>query len=91
MEHGADVALTFFDLRKAFNSMSYLPLLQKTKDIGLEQHDLQWLTSYLSDVVVDGATSNASPVLSGVPCIKIGFRPVFISCVHQLCVLGATI
>ena len=71
LEHGADVALTFFDLRKAFDSVPHLPLLQKLKDIGLEQHILQWLTSYLSDrqqhVVVDGATSNASSVLSGVP------------------------
>ena len=70
-EHGTDVALTFFDLRKAFDSVPHLPLLQKLKDIGLEQHILQWLTSYLSDrqqhVVVDGATSNASLVLSGVP------------------------
>ena len=70
LEHGADVALTFFDLRKAFDSVHYLPLLQKLKDIGLEQHILQWLTLYLSDrqqhVVVDGATSNASSVLSGV-------------------------
>ena len=66
LEHGADVALTFFDLRKAFDSVPHLPLLQKLKDIGLEQHVLQWLTSYLSDrqqrVVVDGATSNVSPV-----------------------------
>ena len=71
LEHGADVAHTFFDLRKAFDSVPHLPLLQKLKDIGLEQHVLQWLTSYLSDrqqrVVVDGATSNVSPVLSGVP------------------------
>ena len=63
--------LTFFDLRKAFDSVPHLPLLQKLKDICLEQHILQWLTSYLSDrqqhVVVDGATSNASSVLSGVP------------------------
>ena len=66
--------------------MSYLSLLQKIKDISLEQHDLQWLTSYLSDVVVDGATSNASPVLSGVPCIRIGFRPVFyFLCTSTVC------
>ena len=61
LEHGAIVALTFFDLRKAFNSVLHLPLLQKLEDICLEQHVLQWLTSYLSDrqqhVVVDGATS----------------------------------
>ena len=51
--------------------MCLTSLFCKIKDIGLEQHVLQWLTSYLSDrqqrVVVDGATSNVSPVLSGVP------------------------
>ena len=77
LEYGTDVCLTFFDLRKAFDSVFHLPLLNKLKDIELEQHVLQWLASYLSDrqqyVIVDGATSKTSPVfktspvLSGVP------------------------
>ena len=66
----ADIALTFYDPRKVFDSVPHLPLLQKLKDIGLEQHVLQWLTSYQSDrqqhIVVHGATSTASPGLSGV-------------------------
>ena len=56
-EYGTDVCLTFFDLKKAFDSVPHLPLLNKL----LEQHVLQWLTSYLSDrqqyIVVDCATS----------------------------------
>ena len=47
------------------------PFFAKLKVIGLEQHVLQWLASYLTDrqqhTVVDSATYNASPVLSGVP------------------------
>jgi len=70
LEYGTDVCLTFFDLRKAFDSVPHLPLLNKLKNIKMEQHILQWLTSYLSDrqqyVVVDGATSKTSPMLSGV-------------------------
>ena len=70
-EYGTDVCLTFFDLKKAFDSVRHLPLLNKLKNIKLEQHVLQWLAQYLSDrqqyVIVDCATSKTSPVLSGVP------------------------
>ena len=71
MENGFDVSLVFFDLRKAFDSVPHLPLLQKLKDIGLNQHILQWIASYLCNrqqyVVVDGASSDTTSVLSGVP------------------------
>ena len=71
LENGLDVSLVFFDIRKAFDSVPHLPLLQKLKDINLNQHILQWISSYLFNrqqrVVVDGATSTATPVLSGVP------------------------
>ncbi len=57
LESGADVSLVFFDLRKTFDSVPHLPLLQKLSNCGLNQHILQWITCYLSDrkqyVVVD--------------------------------------
>ena len=71
LESGAGVAFVFFDLRKAFDSVPHLPLLQKLGEIGLNDHILQWITSYLRDrhqfVVVDGACSEKTPVKSGVP------------------------
>ena len=71
LESGADVSLVFFDLRKAFDSVPHLPLLQKLRDCGLNQHILQWITCYLSGreqyVVVNGASSRTIPVISGVP------------------------
>ena len=71
MENGSDVSLVFFDLRKAFDSVPHLPLLHKLKDIGLNQHTLQWIASYLFNrqqyVVMDGASSGPTSVLSGVP------------------------
>ena len=71
MENGSDVTLVFFDLRKAFDSVPHLPLLHKLKDTGLNQHILQWITSYLCNrqqyVVVDSASSGTTSVLSGVP------------------------
>ena len=47
LESGADVSFVFFDLRKAFDSVPHLPLLQKLSDCGLDQHILQWISYYL--------------------------------------------
>ena len=41
LEAGFHVSLVFFDLRKAFDSVPHLPLLQKLKDTDLNQHILQ--------------------------------------------------
>ena len=86
--YSADVALTFYDPRKVLDSVLHLPLLQKLKDIGLEQHVLQWLTSYQSDrkqhIVVHGATSTTSPGLSGVAqgsVLGLSLFLVYINCV----------
>ena len=70
LEAGLDVSLVFFYLCKAFDSILHLPLLQKLRDISLNQHILQWIASYLSNrqqyVVVGGASSESTPVLSEV-------------------------
>jgi len=71
LESGADISLVFFDLQKAFDTVPHLPLLQKLREHGLNQHILQWITSYLCNrkqfVVVDGASSDTTHVTSGVP------------------------
>ena len=71
LEMGSDVSLVFFNLRKAFDSVPHTPLLQHLKDIGLNSHILQWISSYLccrkQYVVVEGASSSTTSVPSGVP------------------------
>ena len=71
MDKGLEVSLVFFDIRKAFDSVPHLPLLLKLRNLGLNEHILQWITSYLCDrhqlVVVEGASSEPTPVVSGVP------------------------
>ena len=68
LEKGSDVCLIFFDLRKAFDSVPHAPLLQHLKDIGLNSHILQWISSYLccrkQYVVVEGASSSTTSVPS---------------------------
>ena len=71
LEKGSDVCLTFFDSRKAFDSVPHAPLLQHLNDIGLNSRILQWITSYLccrkQYVGAEGASSSTTSVPSGVP------------------------
>jgi len=86
-----DVCLSFFNLRKAFDSVLPLPLLNKLRDIELEQHVLQWLTSHLSDrqqyVVVDGATSKAGPVLSGISQASVLVPLLILTYINCVCLV----
>ena len=64
LDMGYEVCTTFFDIRKAFDSVPHKALMDKMQMIGLDDYLLYWLHSYLTNrkqtVVVEG-------VLSGVP------------------------
>ena len=59
-----------FDVKKAFDSVPHSHILSSLRKFGICGSLLSWVSSYLSDrsqrVVVDGVTSNACPVTSGV-------------------------
>ena len=61
----------FFDIRKAFDSVSHELLLSKLARIQMNPFIIEWIRSYLTNrsqkVVVDGEESSVLPVLSGVP------------------------
>ena len=61
----------FFDFKKAFDSVPHRPLITKLQQMGIPNHVLVWISSYLTNrslkVVVSGTTSESMPVLSGVP------------------------
>ena len=71
LEEGKEICAVFFDFKKAFNSVPHRPLITKLQQIGIPDHMLVWISNYLTDrsqkVVVNGATSESMPVLSGVP------------------------
>ena len=63
--------LSFFDYQKAIDTVPHLPLLDEFSSIGLNSHLPSWIANCLISrnqrVVVDGAVSRTSPVLSRVP------------------------
>ena len=71
LENRNNVAVTLFDLSKAFDKVPHHPLLLKLRSVGIIGPLLCWLRSYLSNrtqsVSVLGASSDPVPVLSGVP------------------------
>ena len=71
MDTGKEVGAVFFDLQKAFDSVPHHALLDKLRDLQLNEFILKWICDYLTQrkqrVVVNGQTSETLPVLSGVP------------------------
>ena len=60
----------FFDIRKAFVSIPHKALVDKLSGISLNSHLISWICNYLTGrtqkFLVNGSTSTAMPVLSGV-------------------------
>ena len=49
LDSGEEVCVVFFDVRKAFDSVPHIPLLQKLEDAGLQPFLLRWIKDYLTD------------------------------------------
>ena len=72
MDTGKEVGWSsFFDLQKAFDSVPHHALVDKLRDLQLNEFILKWICGYLAQrkqrVVVNSQTSETLPVLSGVP------------------------
>ena len=65
------VAVVFFDIHKAFDSVPHHLLINSLMDFGVSGPLLTWFKSYLSNrkqrVVLDGESSALLPVTSGIP------------------------
>ena len=71
LERGREVGAVFFDFRKAFDSVPHCALLEKLENLQVNSLLVKSIRSYLSgrkqQVGVNGSSSDALPVLSGVP------------------------
>ena len=71
LEDGHNVDVIYLDFSKAFDKLDFNITLQKLFDMGITGNILQWITTFLTNrkqtVLVDGAKSAPTSVLSGVP------------------------
>ena len=71
LDTGKEVAAVFFDYKKAFDSVPHQPLIRKLEGVDLNPVILTWVKDYLANhsqyVVVNGASSQLSAIVSGVP------------------------
>ena len=71
LDRGTETASIFFDLSKAFDVLPHLVILDTLAKVGVHCPLYSWFESWLSgrsqQVVLDGFTSQAASVSSGVP------------------------
>jgi hypothetical protein len=65
------IGVTFFDIKKCFDSISHEVLINKLMKYGVISKELQWFKNYLCDrsqaVCIDNHTSNYRKVETGIP------------------------
>ena len=70
-QKGKEIGAVFLDLQKAFESVPHKSLIEKLQQTGISDYIISWISDYLTSreqkVVVDGKSSQFSPVISRVP------------------------
>ena len=67
MDKGCVTGTVFLDLRKVFDTVDHLLLINKLKSLGVAGKSLEWLRSYLSGRVQQSMCVNALSLTMGVP------------------------
>ena len=71
LDEGYEICVIFFDVRKAFDSVPHIELLNRLEEIGLPPAIVRRFKNYLTDrvqfVAIEGVQSDTAPVVSGVP------------------------
>ena len=71
LENGSNVDVVYIDLAKAFDTVDFMVMLQKLKDLGITGNLGRWIHSFLAHrtqtVIVNESRSEPAEVKSGVP------------------------
>ena len=88
LEGGKYTAVTFVDLKKAFDKVNHEILLQKLELYGIHNKEMKWFHPYLTNrkkfCMVNGKISNKESITCGVPQGSCLGLLLFIICINDL-------